>query len=249
MGDRLMKLRENTILITGGASGIGLALAKVLHSHGNTVIVCGRCEERLAELKSKLPEVVTYRCDLADEASLDRFACLIMENHPGLNVLVNNAGVQYKYPFTEDSSHSNVIREEVAINCVAPMLLTDRLLPALLQQTTAAIINVTSALALAPKKSAPVYCATKSAMHSFTQSLRYQLDGSAVKVFELVPALVDTEMTRGRGKGKISPEALASETLKAIAIDDHNILIGKTKILYLLYRFLPSIARRLLKDS
>ena len=164
-------------------------------------------------------------------------------------MLINNAGVQYNYSFAEESRHASVIKEEVSINFMAPMLLTDRLLPLLLQQTKAAIVNVTSALALAPKKSAPVYCATKSALHSFTQALRYQLDGTSVAVFELVPSLVDTDMTKGRGIGKISPQSLANEALKAIATDKHDILIEKTKILYLLYWVFPSFARRLLKNS
>ena len=244
-----MLLSNNTVLITGGASGIGLALAKALHAQGNTVIVCGRRKARLAELKHRLPNAVTYQCDLTDDASLDRFACTIMENHPGLNMLINNAGVQYNYSFAEESRHASVIKEEVSINFMAPMLLTDRLLPLLLQQTKAAIVNVTSALALAPKKSAPVYCATKSALHSFTQALRYQLDGTSVAVFELVPSLVDTDMTKGRGIGKISPQSLANDALKAIATDKHDILIEKTKILYLLYWVFPSFARRLLKNS
>ena len=104
-------------------------------------------------------------------------------------------------------------------------------------------------MAITPKKSAPVYCASKAALHSFTQALRYQLEGSAVSVFELVPSLVDTDMTKDRGKGKISPEALAREALKALKMEKLVILIGKTKILFLLYRLFPFVARRLLKNS
>lgn len=244
-----MKLHDNTVLITGGATGIGLALARALHHQGNTVIVCGRNQARFVELKKQLPDVVTYQVDLSDQASLEQFADTILENHPGLNMLINNAGVQYSFRFAEDVSHATAIREELAVNLLAPLLLTDRLLPQLLQQCRAAVVNVTSALALTPKQSAPVYSATKAAMHSFTLALRYQLQGTGVAVFELVPALVDTGMTKGRGRGKISPQALAGEALKAMAADKHEILIEKTKILYLLYRFFPSVARRLLKNS
>ena len=244
-----MKLRDNTVLITGGASGIGLALAQAFHHHGNTVIVCGRNAARLAELKTQLPDIVSYPCDLSDAAALEQFAKTIQDNHPDLNLLINNAGVQYSFRFGEATPHTTAIKEEVAINLLAPLLLTDRLLPQLRQQSRAAIINVTSALARVPKQSTPVYCATKAAMHSFSQTLRYQLEGSAVSVFELVPSLVDTAMTKGRGKGKISPQALASEALKAMAANKHEILIEKTKMLYLLYRFFPSVAHRLLKNA
>ena len=246
---RQMKLNGNTILITGGASGIGLALTRLLHRNGNKIIVCGRDEGRLAGLKKQLPDVVTYPCDLADEPSLDRFADAVLANHPDLNMLINNAGVQHNFQFTEGRSHGPLIREELDTNLFAPIRLTDRLLPLLLRRNSAAIVNITSALAFAPKKSAAVYCATKSAMRSFTQALRYQLDGSSVAVFEIVPSLVDTRMTHGRGKGKITPDFLAGEAVDAIAMDKHDILIEKTKLLYLLYRFFPSTARRLLKNT
>ncbi|MCB1760419.1 MAG: SDR family oxidoreductase [Gammaproteobacteria bacterium] len=243
-----MKLSDNTILITGGASGIGLAFANLLHDN-NKIIVCGRDKARLEKLKNRLPEIATYQCDLANEADLSRFADTVLANHPSLNMLINNAGIQYNYLFTEEQPHAGFVTEEVRVNLLAPIQLTERLLPNLMRQDDAAVVNITSALAIAPKKCAAVYSATKSAMRSFTQALRYQLEGSHVAVFELVPPLVDTDMTTGRGDGKITPQALASEALKAIASDKHDVLIGKTKILYLLYRLLPSAAYRLLKNS
>lgn len=147
-----MKLNGNTILITGGASGIGLALTRLLHRNGNKIIVCGRDEGRLAGLKKQLPDVVTYPCDLADEPSLDRFADAVLANHPDLNMLINNAGVQHNFQFTEGRSHGPLIREELDTNLFAPIRLTDRLLPLLLRRNSAAIVNITSALAFAPKK-------------------------------------------------------------------------------------------------
>ena len=167
-----MKLEDNTVLITGGASGIGLALTRSPHHKSNDVIVCGRNKTRLAHLKNQLPGITTYDCDLADETSLDRFMDAILNNHPRLNMLVNNAGVQHNYQFTDQCSHSESIHEEVSVNLLAPMQLTERLLPQLLQREESAIVNITSALALTPKKSAAVYCATKAAMRSFTQALR-----------------------------------------------------------------------------
>jgi short-subunit dehydrogenase involved in D-alanine esterification of teichoic acids len=244
-----MKLSHNTILITGGASGIGLAFAKLLHDNNNKIIVCGRNKTRLDKLKVQLPDIATYQCDLADETELNRLADTVLANHPDLNILINNAGVQYNFLFTEEQPHAGFASEEVTVNLLAPIQLTDRLLPNLMRQNNAAIINITSALAIAPKKCAAVYCATKSAMRSFTQALRYQLEDSSVSVFELIPSLVDTNMTRGRGDSKITPHTLASQALKAIASDKHEILIEKTKILYLLYRLMPFVAYRLLKNS
>lgn len=243
-----MKLSENTVLITGGASGIGLALAKSLHGN-NKIIVCGRNREQLTELAKRLPGVTTYRCDLADEASLDRLVDTIRSNHPDLNMLINNAGVQHNYQFTDGVSHDGPVTEEIQTNLLAPIRLSDRLLPQLLRQDEAAIINLTSALVFAPKKSAAVYCATKSALHAFTKALRYQLEGTPVSVFEVVPSLVDTDMTRGRGTGKIAPATLAAEAIAAIARNKYQVLIGKTKMLYLLHRLFPSVAGRLLKNS
>ncbi len=244
-----MKLSDNTILITGGASGIGLAFAKLLHGNNNRIIVCGRNKTRLDNLKNQLPDIVTYQCDLADETDLNHFAETVLADHPDLNILINNAGVQYNYLFTEEQPRAEFISEEVRVNLLAPIQLTDRLLPNLIRQNHAAIVNITSALAVVPKKSAAVYCATKSAMRSFTQALRYQLEGSSVTVFELVPSLVDTNMTNGRAGSKVTPQALAGEALKAIALDKQDIRIGKTKILYLLYRLFPLLAYRLLKNS
>ena len=243
-----MKLSNNTILITGGATGIGLALARALYDKNNRIIVCGRNKARLDELKKQLPDVVIYQCNLADETDLFRFADAVLADYPSINMLINNAGVQYNYLFTEEQTHTVPIREEVRVNLLAPLQLSERLLPHLMRQENAAIVNITSALAFAPKKCAAVYCATKAAMRSFTQALRYQLEGSSVAVFELVPSLVDTDMTQGRGNGKISPQALASEALKAMAADKHDILIEKTKALYLLYRLFPFAAYRLLKN-
>ena len=119
----------------------------------------------------------------------------------------------------------------------------------LMDQPSAAIVNITSALAVVPKQSAPIYCATKAALHSFTKALRYQLDGTPVNVFEIIPALVDTAMTKGRGKGKISADALAKEALRGIESDKYEIQIEKTKLLLALNRILPSVAERIIRNG
>lgn len=246
-----MKLSGNTILVTGGSSGIGLALATAFARHpGNTVIVCGRNARKLEAVHAQNPGIVTVRCDIASEQDQRCLAELVAHKYPTLNILINNAGIQHNYSFADSRSHTSfAVEEEININFLAQVKLTDRMLPTLLRQPGAAIVNVTSALALVPKQSAPVYCATKAAMRSFTKALRYQLASTSVRVFEIVPALVDTEMTKGRGKGKITPEALATAALRGIEADTYEIRIEKTKLLFALHRLLPSVAERIIKDG
>lgn len=228
-----MKLSGNTVFITGGASGIGLALAKAFaRDASNAVVICGRDEQKLNSVRHDNPSIAAFSCDITSDREQVRLVELLMQKYPGLNILVNNAGIQHDYSFADRQNHIERIEDEVNSNFLAHTKLTDRVLPRLLEQPNAAIVNVTSALAVVPKQSAPVYCATKAAMRSFTKALRYQLEDTPVKVFEIVPALVDTEMTKGRGKRKITPEALASEALRGIESNRFEIRIEKTKILF-----------------
>ena len=244
-----MDLSHNTVLVTGGGSGIGLALAKAFAKNGNTVLVCGRDTKKLEAVSNETSNIAGFPCDIAHDGNQQELLEHIKRAYPDFNILINNAGIQNTYKFSETKDHTHLIEEEVNINLLGQLKLTDRLLPLLMARPSAAIINITSALALVPKQSAPVYCATKAAMHVFTKSLRYQLEGSSVKVFEIIPALVDTAMTTGRGRGKISPEALASEALRGIESNTYEIRIGKTKILLALNRLLPSAAEKVLKNG
>lgn len=245
-----MKLSKNTILITGGGSGIGLALAKAFLRYGdNTVIVCGRNTQKLETVQMENPDIAVFPCDVTSDRDRQRLGEIITRKYPNLNILINNAGVQHNYNFLDKQSHGDVIDEEVNINFVAQVKLVDQLLPILARQPSAAIVNVTSALAVVPKKSAPIYCATKAAMHNFTKALRYQLEDSPVRVFEIIPALVDTDMTKGRGTGKITPETLAVEALRGIESNKYEIRIHKTKVLFALHRLLPSIADKIIRNG
>jgi short-subunit dehydrogenase involved in D-alanine esterification of teichoic acids len=239
-----MNLENNTVLITGGSSGIGLALAKEYLSHNSKVIICARDLEKLKEVQKELPDIKIIRCDITDQNMIETLKQECME----INILINSAGIQYNYDFTDNKNHSQLIEDEINTNFLAQLKIIDQFLP-LLMNKNSAIVNISSALAFVPKKSAPVYCATKAAMHIFTKSLRYQLQGSCVKVFEIIPPLVDTNMTKGRGVGKISPERLAKEALKNIELDNYEIKIGKSKILLLLDRFLPSVAEKIVKNG
>ncbi|MCU0449106.1 MAG: SDR family NAD(P)-dependent oxidoreductase [Bernardetiaceae bacterium] len=199
-----MRLQGNKILITGATSGIGRVMAIRFLSLDNQVIAVGRNATQLARLQLEHPQLVTYRCDLAVLTEREKLAAFVDQHHPDLNVLVNNAGVQYNYELTE----ADVLRiaEEIEINLTAPLQLAALLLPQLRRQPAAAIVNVSSGLGLVPKRSAPVYCATKAGLHLFSKALGYQLAATQVRVMEVIPPLVDTPMTAGRGTGKISPE-------------------------------------------
>jgi len=188
-----MQLHSNTVLITGGASGIGLELARRFLQESSTVIICGRRKAKLDEARKLLPELKTLVCDLSKERQRVRLAEWAVSEFPRLNVLVNNAGIQRRVKIAGQTDWAPT-HEEIAINLEAPMHLCALLLPHLAKQERPAILNVTSGLAFAPMSSAPVYCATKAALHSFTLSLRHQLAGTPVQVIEVIPPAVNTDL-------------------------------------------------------
>lgn len=244
-----MRRSGNTILITGGSSGIGLALAKSFLKLNNKVIITGRDKNKLEQIKESIPEITTYCGDLTDSNVLESLNLFIEQHHPDLNILINNAGVQYNYSFLAKTNLNSKIEYEIATNITAPIQLTHRLLPIILKNKNTAIVNVSSGLFIAPKQSASVYCASKAAIHSFTKTLRYQLEHTETKVFELIPPLVQTSMTEGRGKSKISPEYLADEFMRNFESDKPEIYIGKTKLLKIISRFSPALADSIMKKE
>ena len=189
-----MNPTNNTILVTGGASGIGLALASRWLAAGNTVIVCGRRADKLREAQAQYPGLHTHVADVATAADRTALAAWATREFPALNVLVNNAGVQNYYSLTDETIAWETRRQELAINLDAPIHLSTLLLPHLRRQAGAAIVNVTSGLAFAPFVKVPVYCATKAALHSFTLSLRVQAAPLGVRVLEIIPPAVNTDL-------------------------------------------------------
>lgn len=242
-----MKLSNNKILITGGSKGIGLALAKKFMSLGNQVIITGRNQSDLDRLSRELPNAHIIQGDLSLTKDIDKLVLDIEERHPDLNILINNAGVQYNYDMISEKDVFHKIGYEINTNLTAPILLTSLLLPTLNQNPNAAVVNVASALGLIPKRSAPVYCATKAGIHIFSKSLRYQMDH--VKVFEIIPPLVDTAMTEGRNTAKISPEELAECFARSFENDQYEINIGKVKFLRFAQRVSPRLADLILKNN
>ena len=190
-----MNLTGNTVLITGGASGIGLALAERFLKVGNKVIICGRREEKLREAKQKHPELYTRICDLASETDRAALFEWVSKEFPDLNVLVNNAGIQLRTDVTDLQISWKEQQNEIAINFEAPVHLALLFIPFLQKQKDPVIINVTSGLAFNPGAFASVYSATKAALHSFTLSLRYQLSATNIKVIEVAPPAVNTDLS------------------------------------------------------
>lgn len=185
-----MKLSQNKILITGGASGIGLGLTERFIKEGNTVIICGRRERLLKEVAEKNPSVIFKACDLSLEDERIALYSWIAENHSDLNVLINNAGIQ-NWMNVSDGEFYNKANQEITTNITAPIHLTT-----LFTQLSAldTIINVTSGLAFVPLSKAPVYCATKAFMRSFTLSLRHSLKSAAIEVIEMIPPALNTDL-------------------------------------------------------
>ncbi|AFZ01424.1 SDR family oxidoreductase [Calothrix sp. PCC 6303] len=240
-----MKTNHNTVLITGGTSGIGLALAQRFLRERNSVIVTGTNAEKAQAVRHQLPALIVELADMRDRQALEK----LVYNYPDVNILINNAGVQYNYDFADPAIAVEKITDELDINLLSPLYLTKLFLPQLLSHSTAAIINVSSGLGIVPKQSAPIYCASKAALHSFSKTLRWQLETTSVRVFEIIPPIVDTAMTQGRGRGKITPEALVEEFWRDFSRDFPEIRIGKTKLLFVLQRLMPTLAERIMRPG
>lgn len=188
-----MDLAANTVLVTGGASGIGLAIAVRFRRAGSTVVICGRRADKLAEAARLVPGLETRVCDVAREDERRGLVTWMAGTFPAFNVLVNNAGIQRRVDLTSDEPWA-ATRDEISINLDAPIHLARLVIPPFRRLPRAAILNVTSGLSFVPLANVPVYCATKAALHSFTLSLRHQLRDTPIEVIEIVPPAVDTDL-------------------------------------------------------
>jgi len=232
-----MQIRGNTILITGGATGIGFSLADAFVKAGNEVIICGRREHKLEEAKDKLPQIHTKICDLSKEKERKLLYDWVRSNFKDINVLVNNAGIQRMIDFKKGTDDLVNGEDEIEINLKAYIYLSAYFIPLLLKRKEAAIINVSSGLAFMPLAVVPVYCATKAAIHSFSLALRHQLKDSSIKVFEIMPPIVDTELDRGAREDRkqedrgIPPFEVAKVVLKALENNEYEVAIGMAQYL------------------
>ncbi|MCM3628585.1 SDR family NAD(P)-dependent oxidoreductase [Paenibacillus glycanilyticus] len=248
-----MKLQSNTILITGGASGIGLELAGRLLEKGNTVIIAGRDREKLDKAKAQYPKLHAFSCDVTDPAAIAELYNNVTAQFPDLNVLINNAGQMRKINLLANELVD--INSEIATNLSGPVRMVNQFLPHLLKRPASAIMNVSSALAFVPFAISPVYGATKAGIHSYTQSLRAQLKNTSVQVFELAPPLTKTTLVDAFGpndmKGSVPMETskLIDHVIAAMERDQLEIRPGQSNLLKLMSRLAPNFIFKQLSKS
>ncbi len=239
-----MKLQQRTVLITGGTSGIGLELARQLLGRGNTVIVTGRDQDKLDAAGRALPDVHTFRSDAGDPHAVAALHAAVLARFPALDTLVNNAGIMRNLRFGAAHGPEDVTRE-IEVNFSGPVRMVQQFLPHLLTRPGALIVNVSSGLAFVPLPAAPVYCATKAAIHSFTQSLRVQLQDTSVAVVELAPPGVETPLFRGefaeetRGQKPMDPQDLVRRAIAGIEAGKLEIRPGLSNVLHAMSRVAP----------
>lgn len=246
-----MVLTNNTILITGGASGFGLLFAERLLALGNTVIITGRNQAKLDAAQQQLPGIHTFRSDVSDPAAIAQLYVQVTSHFPGLNMLINNAGEMRKISLHSSMQELPDITREIDINLLGPIRMVQQFLPHLRTQQTAAILNVTSGIALVPFPVSPVYGASKAGLRSYTQSLRVQLRNTPVKVFELVapaaktplndPFLHDPSLNQNLF---MDPGKLIAIALKGLQHNKTTIYPGMARILRWMSRLAPAFLLR-----
>ena len=236
------------VVLTGGTSGIGYELVQLLASSSKLVVV-GRNPEKLEEVKSKHAGVDTVTADLADRTSVLRAAEEIKSRFGSIDVLINNAAMQYGLHFTNDEFDPDMIGREMDVNFTNVCYMIYGLLPALQKASPSVILNIGSGLGLAAKPSSAIYCASKGALNIFSQSLRYQLEESQVSVLQALLPMVATPMTEGRGSGKITAKDAATAILEGLHKLTPDNDIGKVKLLRRMLRLAPSIAHKIMREA
>jgi uncharacterized oxidoreductase len=231
MENAFMKTSGNTVLITGGGSGIGLALTEALVRSGNQVVICGRRRHRLKAVQARMPGVHFRVCDVSKVSSRQSMVDWLLSEFRQLNVLINNAGIQRQVNFLKGPKDLREADNEVATNLMAPIHLSAQLLSNLRKKKEAAIVNISSGLAFTPLAFVPVYCATKAAVHSWSLSLRHQLRNTSVRVFEVAPPMVATALAGESHRPEIgdyvmSAEAVADGVLKALGENRYEVALG-----------------------
>ena len=250
-----MKMNSNTILITGGTSGIGLELATRLIQLGNTVIITGRDQSKLDLTKKKLPEVHTFQSDVSNPHEISKLYENVMSQFPELNFLINNAGIMRKINIHDKEIDLEDIDREIEINLSGPVRMVKQFLPLLKKQKFAAIMNVSSGLAFIPFPISPIYCATKAGVHSFTQSLRVQLKDTSVKVFELAPPGTQTPLMSSfdasdmEGLAAMNVVKMVDVAIKALEGNRSEIRPGISNILKIMSRVAPNFMLKQISKS
>ena len=233
----ILNMGDNTVLITGGATGIGFALAEAFAQEGSEVILCGRRRSKLQQAKTKIPRAQVRKCDVSVESERKRLLHWTTTNFPRLDMLVNNAGIQRQVDFTSPMIAKRTLPadDELAINLEAVIRLCALFTPKFMVKKRAAIVNISSGLAFVPIAEMPIYCATKAAIHSFTTSLRHQLRDTSVRVFEAIPPTTDTELDVSFAGSKeqayrgVTPQEVAAAIIDGLKEDKQEIVIGQAQ--------------------
>ncbi len=238
-----MRLQGKTALVTGGTDGIGAQLIRQLRDKGVTVITQGRNAERCAATRAEGFEVI--EADLGKWAGLTRLLKAVEGR--SIDILINNAGAGVDHDFRDPGLPDLAASDAtIFLNLNAPIHLITTLMPVLKSRPEAMIVNVTSGLAIAPRAGGPVYCATKAALRSYSQALRYQLSGTGVHVLEALPPVVETKLTAGRGNRKMPADECARQIVTAMENNDDEANVGMVKLLQLVHSISPALARRIM---
>jgi len=236
-----------TILITGASSGIGLELTRQLAGRGDKILALARSVGKLQSLSGTFENVTPVPFDVGELNKIDTLLSSLVNSHPDLSILINNAGIQDNVRFDEPDYGAPNIANEIKVNLTAPICLSRSFLDACAKKDAVTIVNVTSGLAYMPKLTSAVYSATKSGLHMFSDALRAQLPAAKLTVSEVILPIVATPMTEGRGSGKISAEEAARQIIAGMDAGKDRIYVGKTKALPFLLKFAPAVARRIIQ--
>jgi len=240
-----MKINENTILITGGSAGFGYELAKEFITLGNTVIITGRDIEKLEQAQKTLKGLEIFQCDNSQYADIEKLSNYINEKHQNLNIIINNAGIMHTMNLLNHKLNEN-ITQEIDINVKGTIWVTDKLLPLMKKNSNTAIVNISSGLAFSPFPVSPIYSASKAAIHSYSLSLRKQLEHDNIKVFELAPPALKTEMFENyheadkEGISTMETKDVVKIFIRNFINDNYEICPGQSKQLKFMGRFFPN---------
>lgn len=243
-----MNSETRTAVVSGGSSGIGKAIVARLHADGWRVHTCGRDAAKLEQLKCELPGVLTTVCDVTDRSAVRAFAQSVRASSGAVNLLVSNAGGLHEIDFTRALDDVD-LGADLRINAIGAVQFVGEFLPALRAAGTASICIVSSGYALAPATRAPLYSASKAALHSFAKALRRQLAAVKISVTELLPPVVDTPSVAHRQVSKLSADHVADLALRGTLAGVHEVRPGQVRFLPLLLRLWPSLAERIVGNS
>ena len=239
-------MKKHTVLLTGATSGIGLELTNQLIEAGHKVIAIGRNKKQLEKLEKKSDRIVPIEFDVAELPTIGRFIEATFAEHPDIDILINNAGIQEDVRVDDPTYMLGRVSNEIKINLTAPIEICRAALPLMIARPENRIVNVTSGLAYVPKRTSATYSATKAGLHLFTEALRVQM-GESLKISEVILPLVDTPMTEDRGGKKLPVKKAARQIISGINRDLDHIYVGRAKFLPMLLRWAPWLARRIVQ--